>query len=120
MKLPTLQKHTMPCAGVEPTTLESWVQHPNHYATTAPLCYIRMYVLIELIPLLLQHGHPYLSAMVNNSTLHYDHDRDGTHTQIAGCEANFRGIEHDTYVAIRYENNILTVSYIIPTCSLNQ
>lgn len=56
------------------------------------------------------HGHPYVSAMVNNGTLHYDHDRDGTHTELAGCEAKFRGVEHDTHVAIRYENDILTVS----------
>jgi mannose-binding lectin 2 len=38
----------------------------------------------------LQHAHPYISAMVNNGTLYYDHDRDGTHTQLAGCEARFR------------------------------
>nr|CAG4640926.1 EOG090X07L3 [Eulimnadia texana] len=56
------------------------------------------------------HGHPYISAMVNNGTLAYDHDRDGTHTQLAGCEAKFRNVEHDTYVAIRYEKDTLTVS----------
>ena len=27
--------------------------------------------------------------MVNNGSLHYDHDKDGTHTELAGCEANF-------------------------------
>lgn len=32
----------------------------------------------------LQHGHPYVSAMVSDGTLHYDHDRDGTHTQLGG------------------------------------
>jgi len=48
--------------------------------------------------------------MINNGTLHYDHDRDGTHTQLAGCEAKFRNLEHETYVAIRYENDKLTVS----------
>lgn len=46
--------------------------------------------------------------MVNNGSLHYDHDRDGTHTQLAGCEARFRNLDHDTYVAIRYENDKLT------------
>lgn len=56
----------------------------------------------------MQHAHPFISAMVNNGTLHYDHDRDGTHTQLAGCEAKFRNVDHDTYVAIRYENNKLT------------
>lgn len=47
--------------------------------------------------------------MVNNGTLHYDHDRDGTHTEIAGCEAKFRNKEYDTYVAIRYQDETLKV-----------
>lgn len=56
------------------------------------------------------HQHPYISAMINNGTLHYDHDRDGTHTQLAGCEAKFRNLDHDTHIAIRYEHDTLTVS----------
>jgi mannose-binding lectin 2 len=56
------------------------------------------------------HGHPYISAMVNNGTLRYDHDRDGTHTELDGCESHFRNSRHDTYIAIRYEENKLTVS----------
>lgn len=56
------------------------------------------------------HGHPYISAMVNNGTLHYDHDRDGTHTELAGCDAKFRNSEHDTHLSIRYEKDVLTVS----------
>ncbi|XP_043276346.1 vesicular integral-membrane protein VIP36 [Venturia canescens] len=56
------------------------------------------------------HQHPYISAMVNNGTLHYDHDRDGTHTQLAGCDAKFRNLDHDTHIAIRYEADTLTVS----------
>lgn len=56
------------------------------------------------------HGHPYISSMVNNGSLHYDHDLDGTHTSLSGCEANFRGIQHETYIAIRYERDRLTVS----------
>ena len=58
--------------------------------------------------LLLQHQHPYLSATVNNGTLSYDHDRDGTHTMIGGCEVKFRNVDHETYIAIRYENDVLT------------
>lgn len=23
--------------------------------------------------------------MINNGTVHYDHDRDGTHSQVSGC-----------------------------------
>lgn len=48
--------------------------------------------------------------MVNNGTLHYDHDKDGTHTELAGCEAQFRNKDHDMYVAVRYHNYKLTVS----------
>lgn len=48
--------------------------------------------------------------MVNNGSLHYDHDLDGTHTQLAGCEGKFRNIEHETLVAIRYENDVLSLS----------
>jgi len=47
--------------------------------------------------------------MVNNGSLHYDHDRDGTHTEIAGCVSSFRKIERDSYLAVRYEMNKLTV-----------
>ncbi|XP_055849872.1 vesicular integral-membrane protein VIP36 [Episyrphus balteatus] len=56
------------------------------------------------------HNHPFLSAMVNNGSLSYDHDRDGTHTQLAGCEVRFRNVAFDTQVRIRYENDILSVS----------
>ena len=48
--------------------------------------------------------------MVNNGSLMYDHDRDGTHTELAGCESSFRNVKHETYIAIRYERNKLTVS----------
>ena len=58
----------------------------------------------------LQHGHPYVSAMVNNGSYSYDHDRDGTHTELAGCESQFRKAKHETYIAIRYERDKLTVS----------
>lgn len=58
-----------------------------------------------------QHGHPYISAMVSNGSLHYDHDRDGTHTELAGCESHFRQTVHETYVAVRYERNKLKVSH---------
>lgn len=46
--------------------------------------------------------------MVNNGSLSYDHDRDGTHTQLAGCEAKFRNVDYDTMISIRYENDVLT------------
>ncbi|GAB6025830.1 hypothetical protein CHUAL_011813 [Chamberlinius hualienensis] len=55
------------------------------------------------------HAHPYISATVNNGTLHYDHDRDGTHTELAGCESRFRNLDFDTYISIRYEKDSITV-----------
>ncbi|KAK9501260.1 hypothetical protein O3M35_012003 [Rhynocoris fuscipes] len=56
------------------------------------------------------HQHPYISAMINNGTLHYDHDRDGTHTALAGCEVKLRNVYYDTSLSIRYEKDTLTVS----------
>eukprot|EP00057_Strongylocentrotus_purpuratus_P013910 XP_011668384.1 PREDICTED: VIP36-like protein [Strongylocentrotus purpuratus] len=55
------------------------------------------------------HAHPYISAQINNGTQHYDHDRDGTHTELAGCHAPFRNKDHNTHVAIRYFMKRLTV-----------
>lgn len=48
--------------------------------------------------------------MVNNGSWSYDHDRDGTHTQLAGCEVRFRNVDYETLISIRYENDILSVS----------
>ena len=56
------------------------------------------------------HGHPYISAMVNNGSVRYDHDRDGTHSELAGCESKFRGVDSDAYLSVRYEGDTLTVS----------
>ena len=49
--------------------------------------------------------------MVNNGSFHYDHDRDGTHTALDGCEAKFREAQHETFFAIRYERNRLMVCH---------
>lgn len=47
--------------------------------------------------------------MVNNGSLSYDHDRDGTHTQLAGCEAKFRNLDYETHISIKYYKEVLTV-----------
>jgi len=57
------------------------------------------------------HQHPYMSAMVNNGSISYDHDRDGTDTMLGGCEVKFRNMQHETWIAIRYENDRLTLSH---------
>lgn len=54
------------------------------------------------------HQHPYISAMVNNGSLTYDHDRDGTLTQLNGCEAKFRNFEYETRIRIKYDNDVLS------------
>ena len=61
----------------------------------------------------LSHNHPYISAMVNNGSISYDHDRDGKRTMLGGCEVKFRNKQHETWIAIRYENDKLTISHDI-------
>ena len=48
--------------------------------------------------------------MINNGTSHYDHDQDGQATIAAGCSSPFRARETETSLAIRYQNERLTVS----------
>lgn len=55
------------------------------------------------------HGHPYISTMVNNGTLHYDHEQDGVHSELAGCECKFRGLEQEARVLVQYYNEELTI-----------
>ena len=48
--------------------------------------------------------------MIDCATLkRYDHDADGTHTELAGCEAQLRNKNYDTFLLIRYEGRKLTV-----------
>ncbi|XP_065919379.1 vesicular integral-membrane protein VIP36-like [Dysidea avara] len=59
------------------------------------------------------HEHPYISAIVSDGGVHYDHDKDGTHSQVAGCTAKFRNKEHDTFFAISYVDRELSVFHNI-------
>merc|ERR1719326_158768 len=52
-------------------------------------------------------GGAYISAMVNDGTIDYDHDQDGTHQQMASCSAEIRNLEHDTFARILYRENTL-------------
>ncbi|XP_046903954.1 lectin, mannose-binding 2-like b [Hypomesus transpacificus] len=52
---------------------------------------------------------PYVSAMVGNGTLAYDHNRDGLPTEVGGCTALVRNVNHETFLLIRYSRNRLTV-----------
>lgn len=60
--------------------------------------------------LLSQRVFPYISAMVNNGSLSYDHERDGRPTELGGCSAIVRNLHYDTFLVIRYVKRHLTVS----------
>ena len=47
------------------------------------ICYTKLNM--SNVKFFLQHDHPYISSMVNDGSMHYDHDRDGTHGQMDGC-----------------------------------
>ncbi|XP_018595857.1 lectin, mannose-binding 2-like a isoform X1 [Scleropages formosus] len=52
---------------------------------------------------------PYVLAMVGNGSLSYDHERDGRHTELGGCTAVVRNLNHETFIFIRYVRRRLTV-----------
>ncbi|XP_026112560.1 VIP36-like protein [Carassius auratus] len=52
---------------------------------------------------------PFISAMVGNGSVAYDHDHDGRFTDLGGCTAHVRNVEYDTFLLIRYMQNRLTV-----------
>nr|XP_012642383.1 VIP36-like protein isoform X2 [Microcebus murinus] len=52
---------------------------------------------------------PYVSAMVNNGSLSYDHERDGRPTELGGCTAIVRNLHYDTFLVIRYVKRHLTI-----------
>ncbi|KAG9330902.1 hypothetical protein JZ751_007326 [Albula glossodonta] len=52
---------------------------------------------------------PYISAMISNGSLPYDHGKDGRPTELGGCSAEIRNKDHDTYLAIRYSKGRLTI-----------
>ncbi|KAM4038249.1 VIP36-like protein isoform 2-T2 [Anomaloglossus baeobatrachus] len=52
---------------------------------------------------------PYVSAMVSNGSLLYDHTRDGRPTELGGCTAMVRNLNHDTFLVIRYVKRRLTI-----------
>ncbi|XP_017296583.1 VIP36-like protein [Kryptolebias marmoratus] len=52
---------------------------------------------------------PYISVMLGNGTLSYDHDRDGRSTELGGCTAMARNSIHDTFLLLRYFRNRLTL-----------
>ncbi|XP_010773694.1 VIP36-like protein, partial [Notothenia coriiceps] len=54
-----------------------------------------------------QKSFPYVSLMLGNGTLSYDHDSDGRHTELGGCTAMVRNAIYDTSLLVRYSKNRL-------------
>lgn len=60
-----------------------------------------------------QRTFPYISVMLGNGTLSYDHDRDGRSTELGGCTVMARNSVYDNFFLVRYSKNRLTVWPII-------
>uniref|UniRef100_A0A3Q3NMX8 Lectin, mannose-binding 2-like b n=1 Tax=Labrus bergylta TaxID=56723 RepID=A0A3Q3NMX8_9LABR len=52
---------------------------------------------------------PFISVMLGNGTLSYDHDFDGRPTELGGCTAMTRNAIYDTFLLVRYSKNRLTL-----------
>lgn len=58
-----------------------------------------------------KHNNPYIMAMVNDGTKVYDHKKDGSSQQIAGCLRDFRNKPFPVRAKIEYYKNALTVYF---------
>ncbi|XP_029961428.1 VIP36-like protein [Salarias fasciatus] len=52
---------------------------------------------------------PYVSVMLGNGSVEYDHERDGRPSELGGCSAMVRNAVYDTFILVRYEKNRLTL-----------
>lgn len=52
---------------------------------------------------------PIISVMINDGTLHYDHEHDGGPHVIMGCEANVRNVHQETSLMVQYKDDQLTL-----------
>ena len=52
-------------------------------------------------------------AMTNDGSLAYDHQKDGSTQQLAGCLRDFRNKPFPVRARITYYQNVLTVSIVI-------
>lgn len=58
-----------------------------------------------------KHNNPYIMAVINDGTRHFDHQNDGGNQAIAGCLRDFRNKPFPTRARIEYYQNVLTVLF---------
>jgi len=58
-----------------------------------------------------KHNNPYIMGMVNDGTMAYDHQKDGSTQQLAGCLRDFRNKPFPVRARITYYQNTLTVLF---------
>lgn len=61
---------------------------------------------------MLQNNNPYISAHINDGNTKFDHQSDGSVTQLGGCMRDYRNKPYPVKAKIRYENKVLSVSVI--------
>ena len=58
-----------------------------------------------------KHNNPYIMAMTNDGEQNYDHQKDGSTQQLAGCLRDFRNKPFAVRAKIEYYMNVLTVRF---------
>jgi len=58
-----------------------------------------------------KHNNPYIMSMVNDGSKAYDHQKDGTTQQLAGCLRDFRNKPFPVRAKIEFFKNTLTVMF---------
>lgn len=58
-----------------------------------------------------KHNNPYIMAVINDGTRHFDHQNDGGVQALAGCLRDFRNKPFPTRARIEYYQNVLTVLF---------
>ena len=56
------------------------------------------------------HGHPWVSAMINDGNKVYDHDEDGKSVTSGGCQSFFRNLDNPTFARVIYRAKYQTLT----------
>lgn len=57
------------------------------------------------------HNNPYIMAVLNDGTLKFDHQNDGSTQLLSGCLRNYRNKPFSTRAQVKYYENTLTMQY---------